>query len=165
MSSKPTALAAYFERTAAIQNKLAQLQQLADDHFHHNPDAIHWGHVGDLGRVEAGLDDLLVMNVASAVRRNGCARAFSSTTLPRQKTHAFRTITMRLLCWRWRCGWSPMPISPASRNWINWAITALSSQKMPRQTANGWPQENMPSMRWKRFAWPSNWPVVMLKIG
>ena len=61
MNTKPTALAAYFERTAAIQNKLAQLQQLADDHFGHDPDAIDWGHVGDLGRVEAGLDGLLAM--------------------------------------------------------------------------------------------------------
>ena len=61
MNTKPTTLAAYFERTAAIRNKLAQLQQLADDHFGHNPDAIDWGHVGDLGRVEAGLDDLLVI--------------------------------------------------------------------------------------------------------
>jgi hypothetical protein len=61
MNTKPTTLAAYFARTAAIQNKLAQLQQLADDHFHHDPDAIHWGHVGDLGRVEAGLDGLLAI--------------------------------------------------------------------------------------------------------
>ena len=37
------------------------LQQLADDHFGNNPDAIHWGHVGDLGRVEAGLDDVLAI--------------------------------------------------------------------------------------------------------
>ena len=61
MNTKPTALAAYFECTAAIQNKLAQLQQLADDHFNHDPEAIHWGHVGDLGRVESGLDGLLTM--------------------------------------------------------------------------------------------------------
>ena len=61
MNTKPTTLAAYFERTAAIQNKLAQLQQLADDHFGHDPDAIDRGHVGDLGRVEAVLDGLLVI--------------------------------------------------------------------------------------------------------
>ena len=61
MNTKPTALAAYFERTAAIQNKLAQLQQLAGVHFGHDPDAIDSGHVGDLGRVEAGLDGLLAM--------------------------------------------------------------------------------------------------------
>ena len=61
MNTKPTALDAYFERAAAIQNKLAQLQKLADDHFNHDPDAIDWGHVGDLGRVEAGLDGFLAM--------------------------------------------------------------------------------------------------------
>lgn len=52
MNTKPTALNAYLARTAAIHAKLARLQQLADDHFGHDPDAIHWGHVGDLGRVE-----------------------------------------------------------------------------------------------------------------
>jgi hypothetical protein len=59
MNAKPTALDAYLARTAAIHAKLERLQQLADDHFGHDPDAIHWGHVGDLGRVETGLDELL----------------------------------------------------------------------------------------------------------
>ena len=48
MNAKPTALDAYLARTAAIHAKLERLQQLADDHFGHDPDAIHWGHVGDL---------------------------------------------------------------------------------------------------------------------
>lgn len=61
MNAKPNALDAYLARTAAIQAKLERLQQLADDHFGHNPDAIHWGHVGDLGRVETGLDELLAI--------------------------------------------------------------------------------------------------------
>lgn len=61
MNTPPNALNAYLARTTAIHIKLAQLQQLADDHFGHDPDAIHWGHVGDLGRVEAGLDDLLAI--------------------------------------------------------------------------------------------------------
>jgi hypothetical protein len=51
--------AAYAERTTQIRAKLARLQQLADDHFGHDPDAIHWGHVGDLGRVEQALAELL----------------------------------------------------------------------------------------------------------
>ena len=59
MNTKQTALDAYLARTAAIHAKLERLQQLADDHFGHDPDAIHWGHVGDLGRVGAGLDELL----------------------------------------------------------------------------------------------------------
>ena len=61
MNAKQTALDAYLALTAAIHAKLERLQQLADDHFGHDPDAIHWGHVGDLGRVEAGLDELLAI--------------------------------------------------------------------------------------------------------
>ena len=59
MNTQPTALDAYLASTASIHIKLARLRQLADDHFSHNPDAIHWGQVGDLGRVEQALDDLL----------------------------------------------------------------------------------------------------------
>ena len=44
--------AAYAARATQIHAKLARLQQLADDHFGHDPDAVHWGHVGDLERVE-----------------------------------------------------------------------------------------------------------------
>ena len=61
MNTKQTAPDAYLARTAAIYAKLERLQQLADDHFGHDPDAIHWGHVGDLGRLEAGLDELLAI--------------------------------------------------------------------------------------------------------
>jgi len=53
--------AAYAARTTQIHAKLARLQQLADDHFGHDADAVHWGHVGDLGRVEQALDDLLAI--------------------------------------------------------------------------------------------------------
>lgn len=61
MNIKPTAIDAYLARAAAIHTKLARLQQLADDHFGHDPETIHWGHVGDLGRVEAGLDEWLAI--------------------------------------------------------------------------------------------------------
>jgi hypothetical protein len=61
MNAKPTALDTYLTLTAAIRAKLERLQQLADDHFGHDPDAIHWGHVGDLVRVDAGLDELLAI--------------------------------------------------------------------------------------------------------
>ena len=59
MNTKTTATDAYLARAAAIHNKLTRLQQLAAGHFGHNPDAIHWGHVGDLGRVDQALDELL----------------------------------------------------------------------------------------------------------
>ena len=61
MNAKPTAIDAYLARAAAIHIKLTRLQQLADDHFGHDPEAIHWGHVGDLGRVDQALDDLLAI--------------------------------------------------------------------------------------------------------
>ncbi len=61
MNTKTIAIEAYLARAAAIRIKLARLQQLADDHFDHDPDAIHWGHVGDLGRVEQALDELLAI--------------------------------------------------------------------------------------------------------
>lgn len=44
--------------TPRAPRKLARPQQLAGDHFGHDPSAVHWGHVGDLGRVEQALDDL-----------------------------------------------------------------------------------------------------------
>jgi hypothetical protein len=60
-TTQQTTLDAYLQRYAAIRSKIEALQQHADDHFGHDPDAIHWGHVGDLGRVEVGLDELLAM--------------------------------------------------------------------------------------------------------
>ena len=61
MNTKLTALDAYLARSASIHAKLELLHQLADDHFGHDPDAIHWGHVGDLGRMKAGLDEVLAI--------------------------------------------------------------------------------------------------------
>lgn len=58
---KQTAIDAYMQRYAAIRSKIEALQQLADDHFGHNHDSIHWGHEVDIGRVEARLDDLLAI--------------------------------------------------------------------------------------------------------
>ncbi|MBW8068228.1 MAG: hypothetical protein GJU73_12420 [Ferrovum sp.] len=49
----------YLAHVAAIHAKPECLQQLAGDPFGHDSDAVHWGHVGDLGRIETGLDEFL----------------------------------------------------------------------------------------------------------
>ena len=56
-----TALDTYLQGLPMILDKIEALRQLADDHFGHDPDAIHWGHVGDLGWVDQALDDLLAI--------------------------------------------------------------------------------------------------------
>ncbi len=56
-----TALVYYVRRYAFVRAKIERLQRLADNHFGHDPDAIHWGHVGDLGLVEQALDGLLAI--------------------------------------------------------------------------------------------------------
>lgn len=66
MSAQPNALDTYLQRLPLILDKIEALRQLADDHFGHQPDAIHWGHVGDLGRVDQALDDLLAIFDAKA---------------------------------------------------------------------------------------------------
>ena len=61
MNTKTTAIDTYLARTAAIHIKVARLRQLADNHFGHDPEAIHWGHVGDLTRIESGLREVLAL--------------------------------------------------------------------------------------------------------
>ena len=61
MTRQTDALDTYQQRLPLILDKIEALRQLADDHFGHDPDAIHWGHVGDLGRVDQALDDLLAI--------------------------------------------------------------------------------------------------------
>ncbi|CAM4130857.1 hypothetical protein [Kerstersia similis] len=61
MTTQPTALDTYLQRLPLILDKIEALRQLADDHFRHDSDAIHWGHVGDLGRMDQALDDLLAI--------------------------------------------------------------------------------------------------------
>lgn len=61
MNTKTTAIEAYLQRLPPVLNKIEALRQLADDHFGNDPDAVHWGHVGDLGRVDQALDDLLAI--------------------------------------------------------------------------------------------------------
>lgn len=44
------ALNAFIAMKAEIDAQLERLKSLSDDHFHAQPDEIHWGHVGDLQR-------------------------------------------------------------------------------------------------------------------
>jgi hypothetical protein len=46
--NQQAALDAFLARKAEIGEMLARIQSLSDAHFNTSPDAIHWGHVGDL---------------------------------------------------------------------------------------------------------------------
>jgi hypothetical protein len=50
ISNQEKALDAFLAKKAEIDERLARLQALSDDHFEVHPDEIDWGHVGDLGR-------------------------------------------------------------------------------------------------------------------
>lgn len=54
--SNEKAVAKFLEKKAIIDNAIARLQALSEDHFEVSPDEIHWGHVGDL---EAYAEDLV----------------------------------------------------------------------------------------------------------
>ena len=43
-----TAVDAFIAKKAEIDDMLARLAALSEDHFDVNPDDVHWGHVGDL---------------------------------------------------------------------------------------------------------------------
>jgi hypothetical protein len=47
--SKEDALAAFIARKQEIDQMLARLQALSNEHFGWSPDDINWGHVGTLG--------------------------------------------------------------------------------------------------------------------
>ncbi len=47
-SSPGQALDAFLARKVEIDEILARLAALSDEHFNLHPDEIHWGHVGDL---------------------------------------------------------------------------------------------------------------------
>ena len=52
MRNRPTdnseALAAFIARKTEIDTMLDRLKALSDEHFHADPDTLHWVHVGDL---------------------------------------------------------------------------------------------------------------------
>lgn len=58
MSRKPTALDTFMARKAEIDEALARLQALSDDHFNAHPDEINWGDAGSLGYIAEKLKEL-----------------------------------------------------------------------------------------------------------
>ena len=42
------ALAAFIAKKTEIDTMLARIRALSDEHFHTDPETLHWGHVGDL---------------------------------------------------------------------------------------------------------------------
>jgi hypothetical protein len=46
--NKEAALNAFIGKKAEIDEMLARLQALSDDHFNAHPDEVNWGHVGTL---------------------------------------------------------------------------------------------------------------------
>jgi len=48
-NSKEEALAAFVSKKAEIDEALARIQALSDDHFNYGPDEIAWDHVATLG--------------------------------------------------------------------------------------------------------------------
>lgn len=52
------AVAVFIARKVEIDDLLTRLQTLSDEHFHTNPDDIHWGHVGDLADMATKLGEI-----------------------------------------------------------------------------------------------------------
>ncbi|MBF0182679.1 MAG: hypothetical protein HQM03_21915 [Magnetococcales bacterium] len=53
------ALDAFIARKVRIDEMLTRLQALSNDHFYTDPDTLNWGHVGDLGHIEAQLQQIV----------------------------------------------------------------------------------------------------------
>ena len=59
--NKEAALAAFIGKKTEIDEMLARLQALSDDHFETSPDEINWGHVGTLNHYRAKLREITDM--------------------------------------------------------------------------------------------------------
>ena len=58
IATNDKALAAFVAAKVEIDARLERLKGLSDDHFHANPDEIHWGDVGDLQRYASLLREM-----------------------------------------------------------------------------------------------------------
>ena len=53
--NQEAALAAFIGKKAEIDEMLARLQALSDDHFNFDPEAVNWGSVGSISSVASDL--------------------------------------------------------------------------------------------------------------
>lgn len=53
--NQDAALAAFIGKKAEIDEMLARLQALSDDHFNFDPEAVNWGSVGSISSVASDL--------------------------------------------------------------------------------------------------------------
>ncbi|SIR08879.1 hypothetical protein SAMN05421641_12427 [Paracoccus thiocyanatus] len=67
-NNQAAALAAFVSKKAEIDAMLGRLAALSDDHFHADPDAVNWGHVGTV----AHYADLLRQITDSAFGEGEC---------------------------------------------------------------------------------------------
>ena len=56
--NKEAALAAFIGKKAEIDEMLARLQALSDDHFNFDPEAVNWGSVGSISSVASDLQKI-----------------------------------------------------------------------------------------------------------
>ena len=56
--NREATLAAFIGKKAEIDEMLARLQALSDDHFGFDPEAVNWGAVGSLDHVASDLKDI-----------------------------------------------------------------------------------------------------------
>ncbi|SET17002.1 hypothetical protein [Oceanicella actignis] len=56
--NQEAALTAFVARKAEIDEILARLQALSDDHFNVGPDEVNWSHVGSLGHIAERLAEI-----------------------------------------------------------------------------------------------------------
>lgn len=57
-TAKPTALDSFVAKACEFDVLLQRLQQMRDDHFGVSPDAVTWGHVGDVTRYVTTLKEV-----------------------------------------------------------------------------------------------------------
>ena len=57
--SRERALGEFMARVTKIGAALETIQAANDEHYGLTPEEIHWGHVGDAGRVLQGLEEII----------------------------------------------------------------------------------------------------------